>query len=115
MKIYGVGYHMIRPISETAPSLEKKRNEKAFSHRNIPAELKGNPVVNLSQVSKPNQRANNVIKLEPYIRLEKVRALRKEISRGTYQIDCDKIAENMLGVFTDDIAGFVRSFTPVCH
>lgn len=115
MKIYGIGYDVIGCISETAPNLEKKRNKRAFSHRNVPAESTGNPVVNLSQVLKPHQRANHVIEPEPCIRLEKVRALRKEIQGGTYQIDYDKIAEKMLGVFTDEIAGFAASCTPVCH
>jgi anti-sigma28 factor (negative regulator of flagellin synthesis) len=35
------------------------------------------------------------------VRLEKVRALRDEIERGAYQIRYDKIAENMLLLFTD--------------
>ena len=104
MKIYGIGYQVIRCVSETGTL-----------HPDIPAGSKGNPVVNLSQGSNPNQRANNVIQLEPYIRVEKVRALRKQIERGTYQIDCDKIAEKMLGVFTDEIAGFAASFSSVCH
>ena len=35
------------------------------------------------------------------VRMEKIRALRDEIERGAYRIRYDKIAENMLLLFTD--------------
>jgi anti-sigma28 factor (negative regulator of flagellin synthesis) len=45
------------------------------------------------------------------VRLDKVRALRQEIERGAYRINYDKIAENMLCLFRNEIPGF----TITCH
>lgn len=49
-------------------------------------------------------RRGTVIDSEPDIRFDKVRAIQEEIQRGDYIIDHDRIAENMLGVFTDEIS-----------
>jgi anti-sigma28 factor (negative regulator of flagellin synthesis) len=38
-----------------------------------------------------------------HVRLEKVRVLREEIERGTYRMNYDKIAENMLFLFMNEI------------
>ena len=51
---------------------------------------------------------------EPHIRLDKVHAFQEEIARGAYQIDYDKIAENMLGLFAEEIPRFVTRAV-VCH
>ena len=45
-----------------------------------------------------------VINSEPDIRFDKVRDIQEEIQRGDYIIDHDRIAENMLGVFTDEMS-----------
>lgn len=104
MKTYGVGYGMTKYIDDTALSPWKKRNEKAFTQSNMPIEEKGNTTVNLSEASKQVQRAKRVIDSEPDIRFEKVRVIREEIQRGDYRIDYDRIAENMLGVFLDEMS-----------
>jgi anti-sigma28 factor (negative regulator of flagellin synthesis) len=44
------------------------------------------------------------------VRSEKVRALREEIERGGYRINYDKIAENMLCLFTNEIPGFTITY-----
>jgi anti-sigma28 factor (negative regulator of flagellin synthesis) len=56
-----------------------------------------------------SERRLNQEKDQPttHVRLEKVRALREEIERGAYQINYDKIAENMLGLLAYDIPGVV--------
>jgi anti-sigma28 factor (negative regulator of flagellin synthesis) len=38
-----------------------------------------------------------------HVRLDKVRALREAIERGAYRINYNKIAENMLFLFTNEI------------
>lgn len=49
-------------------------------------------------------KRGGVIDFEPDIRFDKVLAIREEIQRGDYIIDYDRIAENMLGVFTDEMS-----------
>jgi hypothetical protein len=49
-------------------------------------------------------KRGTVIDSEPDIRFDKVRAIQEEIQRGDYIIDYDRIAENMLGVFTDEMS-----------
>jgi anti-sigma28 factor (negative regulator of flagellin synthesis) len=46
-------------------------------------------------------------RLATHVRSEKVRALREEIERGAYRINYDKIAENMLCLFRNDIPGLI--------
>jgi hypothetical protein len=49
-------------------------------------------------------KRRGVIEFGPDIRFDKVRAIQEEIQRGDYIIDHDRIAENMLGVFTDEMS-----------
>jgi flagellar biosynthesis anti-sigma factor FlgM len=70
----------------------------------MPTEAKGNTTVNLSEASKQVQRAKRGIDAGPDIRLEKVRAIREEIQRGEYRIEYDRIAENLLGGFIDEMS-----------
>ncbi|UCG80686.1 MAG: flagellar biosynthesis anti-sigma factor FlgM [Desulfobacterales bacterium] len=60
--------------------------------------------MNLYELSKQTRRAKSVIDSEPDMRLEKVRAIREEIQRGDYTIQYDRIAENMLDVFVDEMS-----------
>lgn len=46
-----------------------------------------------------------------HVRIEKVRALREEVERGAYRINYDRVAENMLCLFRNEIPGF----TITCH
>ena len=103
MKTYGIDCEITKYIDETAVNACEEPNEKTSMQSNIPAELKGDTIVNLSESSKQVQRAKKVIDSEPDIRLEKVRAIQEKIQKGTYKIDYHKIAENILGVFIDEI------------
>lgn len=105
MKITGSGYEINKYINETVLSPGKERAEKTSSQGNVPAELKGDDIVSLSEVSKEVQKAREVIESEPDIRLEKIRAIQEEIGKGTYKMDYEKTAENMLGYFIDEIVG----------
>ncbi|MBW1744506.1 MAG: flagellar biosynthesis anti-sigma factor FlgM [Deltaproteobacteria bacterium] len=59
-----------------------------------------------------SERRLNQKKDQPtnHVRLEKVRALREEIERGAYQINYDKIAENMLCLFSNEVPGFTVTY-----
>jgi anti-sigma28 factor (negative regulator of flagellin synthesis) len=54
-----------------------------------------------------NERRLNQEENRPtaHIRLEKVRALREAIETGAYRINYDRIAENMLCLFRNEIPG----------
>lgn len=70
----------------------------------MPNEAKGKTSVNLDELLKQTQGARRVIDSEPDMRLEKIRAIREEIQRGDYTIQYDRIAENMLDVFVDEMS-----------
>jgi flagellar biosynthesis anti-sigma factor FlgM len=70
----------------------------------MPNEAKGNTSVNLYELLKQTQGTRTVIDSEPDMRLEKIRAIREEIQRGDYTIHYDRIAENMLDVFVDEMS-----------
>ena len=98
------GHGMTKYVNETTLNPSKQRNEKAFSQSNMLTELKRNTIVNLSDASNHVRRTERDIDSEPDIRLEKVRAIRQEIQSGAYKVNYDKIAENMLGVFIDEMS-----------
>jgi flagellar biosynthesis anti-sigma factor FlgM len=104
MKTCGVGCRMTKSVNERAQSPWKKWNEKGLAPSNMPNEAEGNTSVNLYELSKQTRRAERVIDSESDMRLEKVRAIREEIQRGAYTIQYDRIAENMLDVFVDEMS-----------
>ncbi|MFA5525122.1 MAG: flagellar biosynthesis anti-sigma factor FlgM [Tissierellales bacterium] len=55
-----------------------------------------NDELSLSDLAKDYQVAMNAIKNLPDVREEKVRAIKEQISTGTYVIDAGKIAEKMI-------------------
>jgi flagellar biosynthesis anti-sigma factor FlgM len=95
---------MTKSVNERAQSPWKKWNEKGLAPSNMPNEAEGNTSVNLYELSKQTRRAERVIDSESDMRLEKVRAIREEIQRGAYTIQYDRIAENMLDVFVDEMS-----------
>lgn len=92
-----VASHIIDKLTEKGP--HECMEKKAF--RQLEDERGNRPSVKKedSESSREVQRAKEVIMSEPNIRSEKVRAIQEEVERGTYEIDYDKIAENMLGFF----------------
>jgi flagellar biosynthesis anti-sigma factor FlgM len=98
------GHGMTKYVGETALNPLKQRNEKTFSQGNMLTELKPDTIVNFSDVSNHVQKAERDIDYDPDVRLEKVRAIRQEIQNGVYRVDYDKIADNLIGVFIDEIS-----------
>jgi len=98
------GHGMTKWVNGTALSPLKQQDEKAFSQSNVLAELQGNTFVNFSDTSDHVRRGERDIDSEPDIRLDKVYAIRQEIQSGAYNVDYDKIAENVLDVFMDEVS-----------
>ena len=90
-------------INETTLDRAKEVEDKASTPAEVPPESKGDAIVSLSQASKEVQKAKEVIESEPDVRTEEIEAIKDEIEQGTYEIDYDKTAENMLKTFFEKI------------
>ena len=103
MKITGNGYEISKYINQAALRPGKEEAEQASTRGNIPSESTSDAIVNLSEASREVQKARGAIDSEPDIRLEKVREIQQEIEKGVYEVDYDKTAEKMLGLFIDEL------------
>jgi flagellar biosynthesis anti-sigma factor FlgM len=70
----------------------------------MPIQAKGKTTVKLFEASRYVQRAKQGVDVRPDNRLEKVRTIREEILRGEYRIEYERIAENLLCVFIDEMS-----------
>ena len=59
--------------------------------------------VNLSEVSKGAQKAAEIVRETPDVRLEKVQALKEKIEAGEYEVDSRKVADKMLRDLLSDL------------
>lgn len=101
MKITGDGYEITQYINDTTLNpTEDEQTEKATAETPSPEE---DVIVNLSAEAKDVQKAKEVIESEPDIREEKVSAIQEEVEQGTYEIDYDQTAEQMVGQFIDQM------------
>ena len=104
MKIPGTGNQIAKYIGETVRPHTKEPADKPHTPAHIPEEGTEDAIVHLSQSAKEAQLARQAIESEPDIRSEKVEAIKKQIKNGTYEIDYDKTAEEMLKAFSDEIS-----------
>jgi len=95
MKVKGSN-EIAKYISNRALAKTGKLTEKDPLLKNDLGKDAATTVVNLSQISKEVLKAQQVIQSTTNIRTEKVQAIKERIEEGNYQIDHDKIAENML-------------------
>ena len=91
MKIYSNG-------PELDPSIKQVRNKKKTddSAKKAAHTVTGEDRVEFSQSAKDIQRAKKLLGSVPDIREEKVARIKGQIENGTYKIDKEKIALNML-------------------
>jgi negative regulator of flagellin synthesis FlgM len=101
MKITGTDNEIARHIGETVRPRTKEPADKPRTPADVPKETTEDAIVNLSQRAKEIQMARQAMESEPDIRSEKVQAIKKQIKNGTYEIDYDKTAEEMLKAFSD--------------
>ena len=104
MKITGTGNEIAKYIGETVRPHTKEPADKSHTPAHIPKEGTKDAIVHLSQSAKEFQLARQAMESEPDIRSEKVRAIKKQIKDGTYEINYDKTAEEMLKAFSDEIS-----------
>ncbi|NVM22092.1 MAG: flagellar biosynthesis anti-sigma factor FlgM [Desulfobacterales bacterium] len=103
MKITGDGNEIAKYLNETTLNRVQEVEDKSSTPAEVPTESKEDAIVSLSQTSKEVQQAKEVIQSEPDVRTEKIEAIKDEIEQGTFEIDYDKTAENMLKTFFDEI------------
>ena len=77
-----------------------KYNEVARKNYASTASLIGSDKVEFSQNAKSFSAALKAAKELPEVRTEKVEALRKAISEGTYRIDSNAVAEKLISSIT---------------
>ena len=102
MKISGKD-EISKYINQTVLTRTDKPVKKAATPTDVPPKFEGDATVSLSQRAKEVLKAYEATQSEPDVRLEKVSAIRDSIKNGTYEIDYDKTAENMLKAFSDEI------------
>lgn len=110
MKIHFLGHPIAKYIDETIRIPWKDGSERVRTSGNTLSEERENPPENPSEAVEPFHRVERVIGCYPDIRSNKLRAIREAIERGEYRIDYDRIAENMLGVFKEEMS--VHSSAP---
>jgi negative regulator of flagellin synthesis FlgM len=98
------GDEISKYINETAPSRTKKPAEKTPEPARQSPQAQEDAVVSLSERLKEVQKAQETIRAEPDVRLQKIQAIKEKIEDGTYEMDYDKIAEKLLKAFSDEIA-----------
>jgi len=103
MKITGDGHEIAKYMNEAAVKQTREATEKTPAPKDVPAESQQDTVVNLSERSRGVRRAEEVIRSEPDVRSEKVQAIKDKIEKGTYEIDFDKTAEQMVKAFFDKL------------
>lgn len=104
MKITGTENEIGKHIVDTARTRTKEPADKPRTPAGVPAKSTEGAIVDLSQRSKEIQMAIEAMQSEPDVRSEKVQDLKKQIKDGTYKIDYDKTAEQMLKAFSDEIS-----------
>lgn len=102
MKVSGKN-EISKYINNTILTRTEKPVKQAPTPAEVPPKSKRDTTVSLSQRAKEVLKAHEAMQSEPDVRLEKVRAVQDNIKNGTYEIDYDKTAENMLKVFSDEI------------
>jgi flagellar biosynthesis anti-sigma factor FlgM len=104
MKITGTDNEIAKHIGDTARTRTKEPADKPRTPADVPTESTEDAIVHLSQRARDVQRAIEAMQSEPDVRSEKVQAIKKQIKNGTYKIDYDKTAEEMLKAFSDEIS-----------
>jgi flagellar biosynthesis anti-sigma factor FlgM len=104
MKTYDEDHWMIKWIGEPAQRPWKRPDKIVFGQSYKPIEASGDTFGNLSEASEQVRGVEGAVGSAPDIRLDRVSAIREEIQRGEYKIDYDRIAENILRVFMDEMA-----------
>lgn len=66
-------------------------------------ELTQSDTVSLSKESKDIQLAEESVAAEPDIRTEKVDPIKQKISEGTYEVNAEKVAENLIGTYISEV------------
>ena len=102
MKITGTDNEIAKHIGETVRPRTKKPADKPHTPAHIPKESTEDAIVHLSQTAKEVQLARQAMESEPDVRSDKVQAIKKQIKNGTYEIDSDKTAEEMLKTLSDE-------------
>jgi negative regulator of flagellin synthesis FlgM len=86
----------IRPdVSNYVKQVDKPQNVGTTGQRQTPQRPQGD-TVELSDEAKALQRLEKAVKDVPEVREDKVAEIRKQLAQGTYKVDGQKIAFNML-------------------
>jgi negative regulator of flagellin synthesis FlgM len=97
------GDEISKYINETAASPTKKPAEKASEPARESPQAKEDAVVSLSQRLKEVQKAQETIRAQADVRLERIQAIKEKVENRTYEIDYDRTAEKLLKAFSDEI------------
>jgi flagellar biosynthesis anti-sigma factor FlgM len=97
------------------PGNEKIRNSNAVQGRDrvdakllsktvrTPASTSASSTVNLSSMAKDVQKAYEIVKESPDIRVDKVAKIKQAIESGTYQVDSFDLADSVLRAMVDEV------------
>lgn len=98
MKVHGIGAQKILQQYDVKRTKDNPHNDlESISHAQ--SDVKSGSYadsINLSSGAGLLNKVKNVVNTAPDIRSEKVASLKREIEKGTYRIDSDKIADKML-------------------
>jgi negative regulator of flagellin synthesis FlgM len=82
--------------TEAKPQTPVKRAQNETAPKNAPAQAPAADRVELSGNSLDVQKMKGILQHLPEVRLEKVQALKEQISNGAYQVDPYQVADKML-------------------
>lgn len=100
MKVSGV-FPQIKSVDRVQ---SKKIKDSAQVKPEVAASVTGADRVELSAGSAEVQKMREILQKTPFVRTEKVQALKEKIERGEYQIDPYDVADKMLmNLLTDTV------------
>lgn len=94
---------LTRYINEAAINRSQQPAQKPTRQAETASDPSKDTVVHLSPRAKEIHTAREALASGPDIRTEKVNDISKKISQGTYEINPDKTAENLLATFVDEL------------
>ncbi|MBW2107579.1 MAG: flagellar biosynthesis anti-sigma factor FlgM [Deltaproteobacteria bacterium] len=102
MKISG-NDELSRYINEATINRSQDPAQKPRVEAQTPSDQPKDTVVHLSTRAKEIHTAREALASGPDVRTDKVNDISQKISQGTYEINPEKTAENLLATFIDDL------------
>lgn len=80
----------------------KRPDDKGATAKNGNEEVAEGAIVNFSERSKDIQQIQKILQSQPDVRSDKVKAIKEQIEKGTYEIDFEGTAGKVINSFFDD-------------